>query len=171
MEWRVTLTSKRGGGNSIIAKQSFSFSWKWRQSSGDKNFTKNVICWHSIDPSGKYENAHLQDIPNQILEYNLAMNQDVDGSSSDNSLNGRTDGRTGVTTIYLSVQQHNITSVIDAKLLKPSKSLLLSHDLDLNFACTSTCLTLDDNFKSSFSYICYDWCLHIHGRIQQRDVV
>ena len=36
---------------------SFVYFIKCRQSSCDNNFTKNVIFWSLIDPSGKYENS------------------------------------------------------------------------------------------------------------------
>ena len=39
--------------------------------------------WPLIDPWVKMKiskvNAHLQDIPNQILEYNLSMTEDLEG--------------------------------------------------------------------------------------------
>ena len=49
-----------------------------------------------------------------------------------NSLDGRTD-RDNNNISKLSVQQHDITSVIDVKLPKSSKRLLLSHDPGLQF--------------------------------------
>ena len=57
---------------------SFAYFMKCRQSSNNKNCTKNIIFGPIFDPWAKNENsknliAHLQDIPNQVLEYNFAM--------------------------------------------------------------------------------------------------
>lgn len=59
------------------------------------NFTTKRHFWLLIDHLEKNEYA-LQDIPNQILEYNLATTSDVDGVQgarhcSDKWTDGRTD--------------------------------------------------------------------------------
>ena len=50
------------------------------QSFSGNNFTNKVLCRPLIDPRAKLKIpnfiAHLQDIPDQILEYNFAMTLD-----------------------------------------------------------------------------------------------
>ena len=60
---------------------SFVYSMKCWQSCSDNNFNncKIIIFWALIKPWGKNEKknqdfiTHLQDMPNQVLDYNLAM--------------------------------------------------------------------------------------------------
>ena len=91
---------------------SFVYSLKCRQISSDNNFTKNVIFRSNWTPGAKIKNLkpycastrHDQSDPRISFGYDLRCRR----SSSDKLFfrtDGRTDGQTGITTIYSSFLQ------------------------------------------------------------------
>ena len=79
------------------------FSLKCRRSSSEIPYMTENVIRPSYEPRGQNENSkpyntpQLQDMSIQILEFNFAMNIDVDGVPV---IRNSLDGRTGLTEIY-----------------------------------------------------------------------